>query len=189
MKKLTRVQSLIHETFLSLMAKKGFRHVSIEDILAQAGVSRSGFYSHYEDKYHLRASIEDGFLDQFAEAFLKVRQSSTGTPLTNSVPNAADYYALYYECLERNEGLVRLLLSDKNDDHFLPRFINFVQEQQKITRELWGAREAISEKFIDFYTTSLSWAYVGTFITWINMDKESRPTPREMGGVTSFYFG
>jgi AcrR family transcriptional regulator len=189
LKKLTRGQTRIHQTFLKLMAQKGFHKTHVGEILRKADVSRSSFYAHYEDKDHLRTTSENRFLDQMAEAFLKVRQSSSGVPLTNSVLNAADYYALYYECLEENEDLVRLLMSEKNDNHFLPRFIRFVQEQQEITRELWGARKTIPEKFLDYYTASLSWAYVGTFITWINTDKKLRTSPKEMGGVSSFYFG
>ena len=186
---MTRVQTLIRDTFLTLMSQKGFDRVNVKDVLLKAGVARSSFYSHYDSKYHLRKCIEDEVLSQLSEAFLKVRLSSAGVPLTNSIANASDYYALYYECLERNEELVRLLLSEKNSNHFLFRLIDFVQSEQKLTREVWGARNVIPAQLLDYYTTSLSWAYVGAFSAWISSDKATRPSPKDMGAATSQYFG
>ena len=188
MEQLTRVQALIRNAYLTVVAEKGFQDMSVKDILENAGVSRSGFYSHYEDKYHLRTSIENEVLDQLAAAFSAVRQSSTGAPLNNKVPNAADYYALYYECLEKNEELVRLLLSPKNGDHFLLQLIDFVREQQGITREVWGARTTIAADLLEIYSAGLAWTYVGTFVAWINTDKNERPAPKRMGAAIASYF-
>lgn len=189
MEKLTRIQILIRETFLKLIEEKGFYKISVKNILDEAGISKSGFYSHYEDKYHLLNSIENELFDEMRNAFYQVRSSSTGVPSNpKSVPNAADYYALYYECLEQNEYLFRLLLGNHGDRDFVYKLTNLVMEEQTITRELWGARKTIAHEFLDYYTTSLTWAYVGTFIKWVSTDRSERPSPAQMGAALASFF-
>ena len=48
-----RTRKLIVEAFFTLLAEKGFRTLSVQDIAARATVNRATFYLHFEDKYAL----------------------------------------------------------------------------------------------------------------------------------------
>lgn len=189
MKKLTRVQVLIRETFLNLVEEKGFYNITVKNILDNANISKSGFYAHYEDKYHLLKTIEDELFEEMRDAFRKVRAQSSGRPLNHkNVTNAEDYFALYFKCLEKNEDLFKLLLGNHGDRDFVYKLTDLIATEQTITRELWGTRETIASEFLDYYTTSLTWAYVGTFIKWLNADTDTRPSAEQMGVALATYF-
>ncbi len=184
----TRVKRIIRDTFLEMLAQKGFNNISVKDILEKAQVSKSGFYFHYEDKYDLLRSIEDEFLSDMKAAFETVRVASSGVPLTSASPHAAKCYAKYFECIEKNEDLFLLLISDKGSGYFIFRFASFIQEEQKKTRSAWGAQYVIPDYLLDYLTTATSYAYAGIFVHWAGADHETRPSPIVMGDAMSHIF-
>lgn len=63
-----RTRKLIVEAFFSLLAEKGFRAVSVQDIAERATVNRATFYLHFEDKYALMDwVVRDMFRDALAQ--------------------------------------------------------------------------------------------------------------------------
>ena len=48
-----RTQRLLLETLNEMLRKKTFGEIHVKDICARAGLHRSTFYHHFEDKYHL----------------------------------------------------------------------------------------------------------------------------------------
>ena len=48
-----RTKHMLSEALLRLVEKRSFRKISVGDICQEAMVSRSAFYSHFEDKYEL----------------------------------------------------------------------------------------------------------------------------------------
>lgn len=61
----------ITETFIHLLAEQDFEEVSVKDIVAYAGISRSTFYLHFTDKYELmdavRSQLNGRLLQIYAE--------------------------------------------------------------------------------------------------------------------------
>ena len=57
-----RTRQLLLQAFVELLAEKGFRPMSVQDIAERATVNRATFYAHFEDKYALMESfIREGF--------------------------------------------------------------------------------------------------------------------------------
>ena len=52
------VERKIRNTFFELLAKEGFRAVSVRMIVENAQINRSTFYLHYKDKYDLLETVE-----------------------------------------------------------------------------------------------------------------------------------
>jgi AcrR family transcriptional regulator len=62
-----RTRQLLQQAFVELMAEKGFRSLSVQDIAERATVNRATFYAHFEDKYALVESyIREGFQQMLA---------------------------------------------------------------------------------------------------------------------------
>ena len=51
--RLDRTRMLIISTMFRLLSETMFEHISVNDICVAASVSRTTFYFHFEDKYHL----------------------------------------------------------------------------------------------------------------------------------------
>jgi AcrR family transcriptional regulator len=66
-----RTRHLIEQAFMELLIERGFQTVSIQDITERAGVNRSTFYAHFQDKYALLDhSIRQGFLQEIDKRML-----------------------------------------------------------------------------------------------------------------------
>lgn len=60
-KRYQKAEKRIKKSFLTLMAEVGFDAVTVTDIIKEANVNRTTFYSHYKDKYDLMEQVEDEF--------------------------------------------------------------------------------------------------------------------------------
>lgn len=54
----------IQDSVWTLMAKKGFSHISVQDIIKESMINRSTFYDHYKDKYDLLDQLENTMIDE-----------------------------------------------------------------------------------------------------------------------------
>ncbi len=51
--KITKSHLRLHQAFIDLVSQNGFEKITVNDVCDKALVSRSTFYNHFEDKYHL----------------------------------------------------------------------------------------------------------------------------------------
>jgi AcrR family transcriptional regulator len=64
------------ESGLALIEKKGVQALTLREIGARLGVSRSAAYRHFEDKAQLLAAISEAGFEQFADALQAARTSA-----------------------------------------------------------------------------------------------------------------
>ncbi len=68
-----RTRSLLEQSFMDVVAQKGFQSVSVQDITDKAGVNRATFYAHFPDKYALLDySVRQGFRQELEKRTLNV---------------------------------------------------------------------------------------------------------------------
>jgi AcrR family transcriptional regulator len=68
-----RTRGLLEQSFMEVVAEKGFQSVSVQDITEKAGVNRATFYAHFPDKYALLDhSIRQGFRQELEKRTLNV---------------------------------------------------------------------------------------------------------------------
>ena len=68
-----RTRQLLEQSFLEVVAEKGFQSVSVQDITEKAGVNRATFYAHFPDKYALLDySVRQGFRQELEKRMLSV---------------------------------------------------------------------------------------------------------------------
>lgn len=63
--RVVRTRRLVQRAFLDCLAEKGFLALTVRDITERAGINRSTFYKHYQDKYDLR----DRYVDEVVADF------------------------------------------------------------------------------------------------------------------------
>ncbi len=70
------LRAALIETSLELIEKKGVPALTLREIGARLGVSRSAAYRHFEDKAQLLAAISEAGFEQFADALEAARVSA-----------------------------------------------------------------------------------------------------------------
>ncbi len=66
-----RTRQLLEQSFMEIIAEKGFQAVTVQDITERAGVNRATFYAHFADKYALLDhSIRQGFMQEIDKRML-----------------------------------------------------------------------------------------------------------------------
>lgn len=68
-----RTRDLIRQSFMDIVAEKGFNSISVQDVTSRAGVNRATFYAHFTDKYDLLdKAIGESFRDEIEHRMLNV---------------------------------------------------------------------------------------------------------------------
>lgn len=75
-----KCHELIHKTFDGLLKENEFATISVKDIVKEAGINRSTFYAHFEDKYALLNEYEDNLV-------LKMIEVNSKSPIAQVVFN------------------------------------------------------------------------------------------------------
>src|SRR5512143_3765904 len=66
----------IMQAAIQLFSSRGFNSASVDDICAEAGVSKGAFYHHFESKQALFLALLDGWLKAIDNAIEASRQQS-----------------------------------------------------------------------------------------------------------------
>ena len=102
-----RTRQLLEQSFMDVVAAKGFQSVSVQDITEKAGVNRATFYAHFPDKYALLDySVRHGFGQELEKRTLNVWIQKLGTDVDPKIASTAASWAIY--------GLAMQWSHDKN---------------------------------------------------------------------------
>ena len=71
-----RTDKAIMQALVSLLKRKSFDKITVQDILDETPVTRATFYAHYRDKY----DIAEKMMDQFLKAREEVRKKLASSP-------------------------------------------------------------------------------------------------------------
>ncbi|MDH3977657.1 MAG: TetR/AcrR family transcriptional regulator [Gammaproteobacteria bacterium] len=83
-----RLRQKLLETGGRLIAERSLAQISVEDILAEVGISRRTFYRYFESKYELAAHIINPALEAGAQMLTDASQDTS----QNAVPGIIDCY-------------------------------------------------------------------------------------------------
>lgn len=102
--RITKTRTKLFNAFTTLLSKKPFEEITINEICDTAGVRRATFYKHFRDKYDFLAVLIEFFVEDF-----KVR----ATPI-DSKNTAIDYHVTFARDLIHymldNECAVNLII-------------------------------------------------------------------------------
>jgi len=112
-RRVARSRAMLHQALLSLIIKKGYDAITVEDICETANVGRSTFYAHFTSKDDLKRSGLEHLREQLLDRHQRVAQSadresaSFGFSLT-MFEHARDHIHLYRALMGSGGGAVAL---------------------------------------------------------------------------------
>jgi AcrR family transcriptional regulator len=104
-----RTRARLGQALRKLMEERPLEKISVQDVIELAGVSRSAFYAHYDDKVDLLLSDMDEFLERMA-TLLVVRNEQS-----NRIAPVHEFFTHVGEAVEIRAALAR---SERLQDFF-----------------------------------------------------------------------
>ena len=154
-RRIQKTRQLIMDTFISLLAEKGFEKITINDIAERANINRGTVYLHFVDKFDL--------LDKCIQTYVDL--------LLNHCANSADArldasaFQSIFEYLEKNFTIYKLLLGKEGFGIFSNRL--YAITAQTVT-EVIGIKSE-NHAFSNGVTTHfLASGFIGVLEWWIN---------------------
>ena len=108
-RRVRRTRDRLGQALRKLMEERSLEKISVQDVIELAGVSRSAFYAHYDDKVDLLLSDMDEFLERMA-MLLMVRNEQS-----NRIAPVHEFFSHVGESVEIRGALAR---SDRLQDFF-----------------------------------------------------------------------
>jgi AcrR family transcriptional regulator len=159
-----QTERLIEAAFIELCQEQGSFDVTVSEVCARAGVSRSTFYLHYAGVAALMASIQERLL-ALAEANL-----SRALPwvLTHGTAGLADYFEPILPLVRENRPALLLFLGPNGSAQFAYRLKETGKTQM---RRIFAAnRVAQDDKRTEYLIEYMASAGLGLIVHWLRDD-------------------
>jgi AcrR family transcriptional regulator len=163
-----RTRAQLGQALRKLMEERPLEKITVQQVIALAGVSRSAFYDHYDDKADLLLSDMDEFLDRMAMLLVAVNEPS------NRVAPVREFFAHVAEATQIRGALAR---SDCLQDFFDLAVEHFARGIEARLNQMSAAKGLPArDRFL------LAHALAGAFIALLNgwLRKSRPPSPEAM---------
>lgn len=171
-RRIERTRTVLHNALVSLIKKKDYRSITIQEIIDEANVGRSTFYTHFEDKDDLLLSGMHDLRDML-ESSKKRKTEVSGKPYERVIGFSlamfehANEYREVYRALVRSQagGLVL---------QFIPAMLAGLIRDE-VTSELrrQGRREPVIHP--DLFVHFIASAFVSVLSWWLDSDRPAPP--------------
>ena len=125
-RRITRTRQVIYETFISLILEKEFSQIAIKDITNQANISRSTFYSHYQDKYDLLDKIIQEKLSELSQLLKESKSNYMKYQSDMEVPDP--YFVTFFEHLAINKNFYHTMFTKMDSSEFHTKMFEVIRE-------------------------------------------------------------
>ncbi|WP_040410867.1 TetR/AcrR family transcriptional regulator [Desulfosporosinus sp. OT] len=154
-RRIQKTRQLIMNTFLNLLAEKGFEKITINDIAKRANINRGTVYLHYVDK----SDLLDKCIETYVELLLNHCANSDDTNLKASAFHST------FEYLEKNFTIYKLLLSNEGFGFFRNRLYATIAQTVTQVIGIKPENNAFSNGVTIHFLTS---GFIGVLEWWIN---------------------
>ena len=154
-RRIQKTRQLIMNTFIDLLAEKGFEKITINDIAERANINRGTVYLHYVDKFDLLNKC----IETYVELLLNHCANSADTSLN---PRA---FQSVFEYLEKNFTIYKLLLSNEGFGFFRSRLYAIVEQTVTEVIGIKSENNVFSNGVTTHFLTS---GFIGVLEWWIN---------------------
>lgn len=164
----------IFEAFTTLISKKQYNKITIQEIIDEANVGRSTFYAHFETKEELLQTFCQELFDHVMESAENV-QKIKGRYSDEEAPESVFCHLLHH--LQNNDHNVLVLLASDNGNVFLNYFKNCLKD---LIREQMVNEKLIQELGlpVDYVVNHIAGTFVETVQWWCQNGR--RETPEEL---------
>ncbi|CCV07887.1 putative Transcriptional regulator, TetR family [Mesorhizobium metallidurans STM 2683] len=168
-----RTRKALHHALLSLMLRKSYEAVSVQDIIDEADVGRSTFYAHYTGKEDL---LRNGF--QMLRAELRDAQSAARTKDDGSKQGPLSFSSAMFEHAGRYADHYRIMAGGRGGLVAENEIRQVLSEMVREDLSMAPDSSTIPREFVVQFVVS-------AFITALNWWFERRPklTPAQIDGI------
>ena len=171
-----KTREAIFQAFTTLLARKNYSQISVQEIIDQADIGRTTFYAHFETKdYLLKALCE--------ELFGHITGTAMGLPHghTHASHGAGSdsVYLHLFRHLQENDSRILDLLASQNNEIFL-RY--FKENLKKLILSQYAGKGLSIPSGLpeDFLINHISSSFVETVDWWLSHGRKE--TPEELNG-------
>lgn len=166
-KKVLQTKRLLAMQLMELLEKKNFKKITINDICQGAMISRSAFYLHFDDKYHLLRYC----LEEELEQWKTVSQKGTIDDfLMFTLDSIVEKKNFYYNSLI--SGATDIEMTDIFVKAFTQFFAAYLAEKQEAGCNLPGPISIVSA----YYAGGIVWSNIQWIQNDFNISKEEMAT-------------
>jgi AcrR family transcriptional regulator len=161
-RRLGRTRARLGQALRKLMEERPLEKITVQNVIALAGVSRSAFYDHYNDKVDLLLSDMDEFLERMAMLLVVKNEQS------DRIAPAREFYGHVGEAVEIRAALAA---SERLQDFFdlaVEHFARGIELRLKqiAAREKTQGRSG-TDRRSDLIAHALAGAFIGFLNSWI----------------------
>lgn len=167
-----RTKKLIKEAFLTLIKKKGFQAITIQDIAEEAFINRATFYLHYQDKYDLLDQICNNYLNELMDVI------NFSFHIQNGEINVKRFKITIqkvFEKIEEDLEFYKVMFGPNGVPDFSDKVEEFIFAKFKANfTDIVGDLSKLDIP-ADFLLNFISSAYIGVVKWWLNTDNRYSP--------------
>ncbi len=165
-----KTREAIFKAFSSLLSKKNFNQISVQEIIDEADVGRATFYAHFETKDFLLKSLCEELFDHVIASAVGHSESHCHFSDCNA-PSSVFLHLLWH--LQKNDNNILELLCCPNNELFLQYFKT---DLQKLVKTQLDRRTAASLGLPeDYLVNHISSSFVETVSWWLRQGMKDSP--------------
>ncbi len=150
-RRIQRTRDALGDALLKLMHDQPFDTITVQDVLNQAGVSRSTFYTHFRDKDDLFLSDADEFFQHMANLLtMRHEASQRVAPVREMFAHVAELGALYDALVASGKMQDALELAEEH-------FARGIEQRLANLAPAHGQRAALARAFAGAMLSLMAW--------------------------------
>ena len=183
-------KKILFEAF-KLFLSRGYRNVSLNDVVRTVGVTKGGFYHYFKSKDELYIEVINTYFFSLFDRYMEMLQPSRGSVKERLWLVFSEIYAVYDEMIalvgeDNFRGITTILFSGlKRFDFILRRlkelYTEIVEVLERIIEE--GKKRGELRREVDAHASAFGAIALGegTMILWIiNLDSGRKDLPRRL---------
>ena len=173
-----KTREAIFHAFSTLLEKKSYNHITVQEILDTANIGRSTFYAHFETKDYLLKSLCEELFGHIIDSAMD-KTHIHGLYSNEEMPQSVFCHLLQH--LQENDNNILGLLSCESSEIFLRYFKDSLNELVQ-TQFINHNRKRNQDLPQEFLVNHISGSFVEMVLWWLK-DKKKH-TPEEL----DYYF-
>ena len=161
--RILKTHQAIENAMSDLLKEKSFDHITTTELVKRAGISRSSFYTHYQDKYEMIDKYQSAFFLKLATIFSE-----------NDTDLGAAIYELF-KFLDTDCPVESALLSENGTREIHMYLIQQIKTFRADVIFPNFGQKSFDQVNLDYRTTYLSQAIFGILQLWIKRGKQESP--------------
>src|SRR5699024_1066656 len=149
---------------ITLLERKPFESITIQDISSEAMINRGTFYTYYKDKYELIESYQNSMMTDIEQLLYK---NITGSSFKDVDENNLNNTILkMFQYLKDNRRRVLVIANILGSGELAKYFSQHMFDFYKVISREFGV-ELDSEIFTDYLITYITNAHIGILLKWL----------------------